>query len=112
MNDTPQASSAGDAIRCGYLARVAEQEGHPEAARRWQEMAVRWHMQFEQRTNGNGRSATEETPAAQDGSVQQSVRQPPENGAQASASQSSVSASVDPGAAEVADRVVDSRPLR
>ena len=42
MHDTPQANTAIDAVRCLYLARVAEQRGHPDAAGRWQQMASGW----------------------------------------------------------------------
>jgi hypothetical protein len=50
MNDTLQANSAVDAIRCAYLARMAEQKGHLEAAQRWQRMATRWLDQFQRHT--------------------------------------------------------------
>ncbi len=42
MHDSPQATSAVDAVRCLYPARIAEREGHEEAARRWKEMAEDW----------------------------------------------------------------------
>lgn len=42
MHDTPQVNSAVDAVRCLYLARIAEQKGHPDAAQRWQQMASGW----------------------------------------------------------------------
>ena len=47
MQDSPQVNSAIDAVRCLYLAKVAEQKGHPEAAGRWQEMANRWLNRLE-----------------------------------------------------------------
>jgi hypothetical protein len=42
MHDNPQVNSAIDAVRCLYLARVAERKGQPEAARRWRELAEDW----------------------------------------------------------------------
>ena len=41
MQDSPPVNSALDAVRCLYLARVAERKGHPNAAGRWQETAAR-----------------------------------------------------------------------
>ena len=59
MNDSPQAHTAIDVIRCTYLASVAEQKGYREAARRWRQMTVRWLNQ-QQRTNGQGRSVEDD----------------------------------------------------
>ena len=56
MQDSPQVNSAIDAVRCLYLARVAEQKGHPDAARRWQQMATRWLKRLELDTDRNGPS--------------------------------------------------------
>ena len=42
MNDSTDAARATDAVRCLYLARVAERLGHAKAARRWREKADRW----------------------------------------------------------------------
>jgi hypothetical protein len=42
MHDSPQVNSAIDAVRCLYLAKVAEREGHPEAAQRWRQLADDW----------------------------------------------------------------------
>ena len=42
VQDRPQVNAALDAVRCLYLARVAEREGHAEAARRWKELADTW----------------------------------------------------------------------
>jgi len=50
MHDTPQATSAIDAIRCFYLAHLVEQKGYPEAAQRWQNMATRWLNHLEPNT--------------------------------------------------------------
>jgi hypothetical protein len=47
MHDSPQVISAVDAVRCLYLAKVAEQRGHPDAAQRWQQMAARWLNRLE-----------------------------------------------------------------
>ena len=41
MQDSPPINSALDAVRCLYLAKVAEQKGRPDAAQRWQQMAAR-----------------------------------------------------------------------
>jgi hypothetical protein len=40
MNETLEIRTAADAVRCLYLARVAEREGHKEAARRLHGRAV------------------------------------------------------------------------
>ena len=50
MQDSPQVNSALDAVRCLYLARVAEQKGHQEAARRWELMADGWLKHLEPNT--------------------------------------------------------------
>jgi hypothetical protein len=50
MQDSIRVNSAIDAVRCLYLARVAEQKGHLDAARRWQEMATRWLNRLEPNT--------------------------------------------------------------
>ena len=42
MSSDAQLSSAVDAVRCLYLARVTEQAGHHEAAQRWHAMAAEW----------------------------------------------------------------------
>ncbi len=42
MNDSTSSVCATDAVRCLYLARVAEREGHPKAARRWLQKGERW----------------------------------------------------------------------
>ncbi len=42
MNNSTDATCATDVVRCLYLARVAEREGHHEAAGRWHEKADRW----------------------------------------------------------------------
>ena len=42
MNTNDEAVTAVDVIRCVYLARMARQMGHDEAARRWQAKAERW----------------------------------------------------------------------
>ena len=55
MQDSAQANSALDAVRCLYLARVAEQKGHPNAARRWQQMAARRLNHLEPNTDRRGR---------------------------------------------------------
>ena len=47
MKDSPSTASASDAVRYLYLARVAEREGHAEAAQRWQEMAAGWMTRLE-----------------------------------------------------------------
>ncbi len=41
-SDDARACCATDAVRCLYLARVAERLGHPTAARRWYQKADRW----------------------------------------------------------------------
>ena len=63
-NDNPRANSAIDAIRCVYLARIAAQGGHQEAARRWQQMATAWLSQFQKCTGKNNRSKGKHNPAA------------------------------------------------
>ena len=50
MHDSPQVNSAIDAVRCLYLAKVAEQKGHSEAAQRWQQMANGWLSRLERTT--------------------------------------------------------------
>ena len=42
MEDMPQVNTAVDAVRCLYLAQVAEQAGKLEAAQRWRELADNW----------------------------------------------------------------------
>ena len=42
MSDKADVCSAADAVRYLYLARVAEREGHEEAARRWHAKAAGW----------------------------------------------------------------------
>ncbi len=42
MNDPTDATCAADIVRYLYLARVAEREGHPQAAGRWLKKAERW----------------------------------------------------------------------
>ena len=44
---------AADAVRCLYLARVAQREGHEEAARRLHAVAVEWTAKH---LSGGGRS--------------------------------------------------------
>ena len=56
MHDIPQVNSAIDAVRCLYIARVAEQKGHPEAAQRWQEMADGWLDHLAPNTDRSGPS--------------------------------------------------------
>ena len=56
MHDSPQVNSAIDAVRCLYLAKVAEQKGHPDAAQRWQQMATRWLNRLEPNTDRRGPS--------------------------------------------------------
>ena len=51
MQDSPEANSAVDAVRCLYLAKVAERRGHPEAAQRWQQMATNWLNRLEPNTD-------------------------------------------------------------
>ncbi len=50
MQDTPQVNSALHAVRCLYLARVAEREGCADAARRWRQMADGRLKHFESST--------------------------------------------------------------
>lgn len=54
MQDSPQANSTIDAVRCLYLAKVAEQKGHADAAQRWQQIATRWLKRFEPNTDQRG----------------------------------------------------------
>jgi hypothetical protein len=56
MHDSPQVNSGIDAVRCLYLAKVAKQKGHPDAARRWQQMAARWLKHLEPNTDRSGPS--------------------------------------------------------
>ena len=42
MSSNPEVRSTVDAVRCLYLARVAERAGHHEAARRWHAKAAEW----------------------------------------------------------------------
>jgi hypothetical protein len=42
MQDSPEANTAIDVIRCVYLARMAEQCGNAQAAERWQQLADDW----------------------------------------------------------------------
>ena len=42
MTNHPQTQSATDAVRCLYLARVAEREGHVAASRRLYTQAAAW----------------------------------------------------------------------
>jgi hypothetical protein len=62
-NDNPRANSAVDAIRCVYLARIAAQGGHQEAARRWRQMATAWLSRFQRSTSRNNPSKREHNPA-------------------------------------------------
>lgn len=58
MTDTDETATAIDVIRCVYLARLAEQRGDDESARRWQAKADEWlAMQKGAKTNP-GWSAT------------------------------------------------------
>ncbi len=57
MQGSPQVNSAIDAVRCLYLARVAERKGHADAAQRWQQMVTRWLNRLEPNTNQCGPSA-------------------------------------------------------
>ena len=41
-DDEPQVSTAIDAVRCLYLARMARQKGDEEAAERWDAHAKQW----------------------------------------------------------------------
>ena len=50
MHDSPQANSALDAVRYLYLAKVAEREGHADAAGRWRQMADGWLDRLEDHT--------------------------------------------------------------
>jgi hypothetical protein len=59
MHDSPQVNSAIDAVRCLYLAKVTEREGHPEAAQRWQQMAEGWLGRLEPNTEQCGSSRTQ-----------------------------------------------------
>ena len=45
MQDSPEANTAIDVIRCVYLARMAEQRGNAQAAERWQQLADDWLKQ-------------------------------------------------------------------
>ena len=56
MHDSPQVNSANDAVRCLYLAKVAEQKGHSDAAQRWQQIATRWLNRLEPNTDQRGPS--------------------------------------------------------
>ena len=42
QKDAAEAASGLDAVRCLYLAKAVAKRGHPEAARRWEEMAQKW----------------------------------------------------------------------
>jgi hypothetical protein len=42
MNTDGEARTATDVICCVYLARVAQRQGRPDAAQRWQAKADRW----------------------------------------------------------------------
>ena len=55
-----QANSGIDAVRCLYLARIAEQRGHHEAAHRWQQMADDWMARLEPNTDRRGPSSADE----------------------------------------------------
>jgi hypothetical protein len=59
MQDTPQVNSAIDAVRCLYLAKVAEQKGHPEAAQRWQQLADSWLVRLGTNSTPRESSANE-----------------------------------------------------
>ncbi len=59
MQDRPHANSAVDAVRCLYLAKVAERDGHPDAAGRWKEMATRWLKHLEPNTDRSGPSSAD-----------------------------------------------------
>jgi hypothetical protein len=56
MHDNPPVNSAVDAVRCLYLAKVAEQKGHPDAANRWRQMANGWLDRLEPNTDRHGPS--------------------------------------------------------
>jgi hypothetical protein len=53
MDDRFEIYSAVDAVRCLYLARVAQREGHEEAARRLHANSVEWVDKF---LSGGGRA--------------------------------------------------------
>jgi hypothetical protein len=53
MSDSVEVRSAVDAVRCFYLAGVAEREGHVEAARRLRAKATEWTEKF---LSGGGKS--------------------------------------------------------
>jgi hypothetical protein len=57
MQDSPSVNSTIDAVRCLYLAKVAEREGHPDAAQRWHQMATRWLNRLEPNTDQRGPSS-------------------------------------------------------
>jgi len=61
MQDSPQVNSATDAVRCLYLARVTEQKGQQEAARRWQQMAEGWLNRLEPAIGRSGQSPADAT---------------------------------------------------
>ncbi|NQU19717.1 MAG: hypothetical protein HQ567_00430 [Candidatus Nealsonbacteria bacterium] len=42
MSSNPEVCSSVDAVRCLYLARVAERAGHHWAAQRWHAKASAW----------------------------------------------------------------------
>ncbi len=42
IDDSTDATSADDVVRCFYLARVAQRLGHADAARRWLKKADPW----------------------------------------------------------------------
>ena len=59
MHDNPEIRSAVDAVRCLYLARVAQREGHEQAARRMEGKATDW---INKHLSGNRRNCFPETP--------------------------------------------------
>jgi hypothetical protein len=56
MSDNVEVRSAVDAVRCFYLAGVAQREGHVEAARRLRAKAAAWTEKLLSR-GGKRRSA-------------------------------------------------------
>ena len=42
MSSSPEVCSSADAVRCLYLARVAERAGRHRAAQRWYAKASQW----------------------------------------------------------------------
>jgi len=54
VHDIPHVTSAIDAVRCLYLAKVTEQKGHPDAAQRWREMADKWLKNIDRDAHGRG----------------------------------------------------------